>query len=82
MNADTKSHFFWGMVGQVIIVLLAAAALDGALSAYALLASSVSYWVIFAVMSRRARGRIDRLFLRFGIIILFWTCWIILAALL
>src|SRR5882672_1352051 len=71
MNRDTKSHLIWGILGQIIIVVLAAVALDGALSCYALLASSISYWVLFAVMTRRVRSRLDTLFLRFGIIILF-----------
>src|SRR6266478_4220688 len=75
MNRDTKSHLIWGILGQIIIVVLAAVALDGALSCYALLASSISYWVLFAVMTRRVRSRLDTLFLRFGIIILFCACW-------
>jgi hypothetical protein len=82
MKPDTKSHFIWGIVGQVIVFLLAAVASDGALSSYALIASSIAYWALFAVMSRRVRSRIDTLFLRFGIIILFCASWIILSALL
>jgi len=82
MTTESKADLIWGIVGQVIILLLASATVDNDVSNYALIAASAGYWLLFAKLIRRKRSRADVVFLRFGMVILYLASWTIFAALL